>query len=163
MKQHEICSTTTAHCRTETTDLQPNLNKNSWKTALVLKKDMTRVIAMPVFLDNSGDATTHNIWHGPVHLCVRPLCFAYGQERLEIGSWKIHGIYMKNKRTRIFLFFCWIFHCRVMPPFRHLHCKPMEPCEQSALNETYNRPPYILATGSANKTWWSKIVSCIHK
>ena len=35
--------------------------------------------------------------------------------------------------------------------------------EPHAMNETYNRPPYILATGSGNKTWWSKIVSCIHK
>ena len=35
--------------------------------------------------------------------------------------------------------------------------------ETNTLNETYNRPPYILATGSANKTWWSKVVSYIHK
>ena len=31
------------------------------------------------------------------------------------------------------------------------------------MNETYNRPSYILAVGSGNKTWWSKAVSCIHK
>ena len=31
------------------------------------------------------------------------------------------------------------------------------------LNETYNRLPYILAAGSGNKTWWSKVLSCIHK
>ena len=37
--------------------------------------------------------------------CVRPLRFAYGQERLEIGSWNlICGNSMKNKRTRIFFF-----------------------------------------------------------
>ena len=28
----------------------------------------------------------------------------------------------------------------------------------NTLNETYNRPPYILAAGSGNKTWWSKVV-----
>ena len=31
------------------------------------------------------------------------------------------------------------------------------------LNETYNRPPYILAAGSGNLNWWSKVVSCIRK
>ena len=36
-------------------------------------------------------------------------------------------------------------------------------CLDSTLNETYNRPPYILATGSGNQILWLKIVSCIHK
>ena len=36
-------------------------------------------------------------------------------------------------------------------------------CFACTLNETYNRPPYILATGSGNKTWWANIVRSIHK
>ena len=40
---------------------------------------------------------------GPVCYTLR---FAYGQERLEIGSWNlIYGISMKNKLTHIFVFF----------------------------------------------------------
>ena len=37
-------------------------------------------------------------WFGPVRLCVRgALRFAYGQELLEIGFWKlIYWIYMKK-------------------------------------------------------------------
>ena len=44
--QHEVCNTTTGHCRTETNDLPPYLGTNSGKySALVLKIDMTSVIA----------------------------------------------------------------------------------------------------------------------
>ena len=59
-------------------------------------------------------------WFGPVRGSVRAsVTLAYGQERLEIGSWNLMcGISMKNKRTRIFFLFCWTFHCRVMPLFR---------------------------------------------
>ena len=41
-----------------------------------------------------------------------------------------------------------------------IYCKVSLP---NTLNETYNRPPYILAAGSGNKIWWSKVVGCIHK
>ena len=42
-------------------------------------------------------------WFGPVCISICPLCLAYGQEQLEIGSWNlINGISMKNKWTHIF-------------------------------------------------------------
>ena len=63
-------------------------------------------------------------WFGPLHgaWCVVPaLCFAYGQELLEIGSWNlICGISLKNKRTHIFFLFHQTFCCRVMPFFRRV-------------------------------------------
>ena len=52
-------------------------------------------------------------WFGPVCL----LCFAYGQEQLEIGS-LICGISMKTKRTGNFFLFHRTCHCRVMPIFQ---------------------------------------------
>ena len=49
-----MCSTTTGHCRTETTGLPPYLGTNSGTlSALVLKIDMTSVIGRSHFLENS--------------------------------------------------------------------------------------------------------------
>ena len=49
---------------------------------------------------------------------VRPLRFAYGQERLEIGSWNlICVISMKNKRTCISFLFVGLFVAELCPFF----------------------------------------------
>ena len=71
------------------------------------------------------------VWAYP---SVRPLRFAFDQERLEIGSWNlIHGMCMKNKRTHIFFLFRRTCHCRVMFLFQLLDYKPMRPCEPKYL------------------------------
>ena len=58
-------------------------------------------------------------WFGPLYVSIHPLRFAYGQERLEIGSWNlICGISMKNMRIHIFFIFCWTVRCRVMSLFQ---------------------------------------------
>ena len=63
-------------------------------------------------------------WVGPVRPCVRASVrgsdFAYGQERLETGSWNlIYRISMK-KEDPYFSLFRQTFRCRVMPPFRRV-------------------------------------------
>ena len=59
--------------------------------------------------------------------------------------------------------FCLVMICmyHVLPVTICMH--HVIPIMIYTLNETYNHPPYILATGSANKTWWSNVVSWIHK
>ena len=55
------------------------------------------------FYDSNFKEVEGAYWFGPVFVCVHPLCFANGQERLEIGSLNlIYGKCMKSKRTRIF-------------------------------------------------------------
>ena len=60
------------------------------------------------FYDSNFKEVEGAYWFGPVSACVRPLRFANGQERLEIGSLNlIYGICMKNKRSRIFSLSDW--------------------------------------------------------
>ena len=59
----------------------------------------------------------HTVWVHDVD--DLEICFAYGQERLEIGSWNlICWISMKNKRTRIFFFSVRLFIAELCPFFR---------------------------------------------
>ena len=79
-----------------------------------MKNKRTRIFYAPNFED-----VEEAYWFGTVRACVRGSYFAFGQERLEIGSLNlICGISMKNKRAHIFFLFRRTFHCRVMPLFR---------------------------------------------
>ena len=53
-----------------------------------------------------------------VHPSVRPLCFAYGQERLEIGSGNsARRTSMKIKRTHIFVISIGLVVAKLCPAF----------------------------------------------
>ena len=98
--------------------------------------EWTRIflIQMRIFLEQTRifmpPATKKLRRHIGLGLCVRWSHFAYGQERLEIGSWNlICGISMKNRDPYFFFFSVGLFVAELCPffdvSFWFCHYKPM--------------------------------------